>query len=279
MLNVKVFMTVILAATPIVLSSNVNTFQRTGGCDCPSRHPQQTFCDESLVIKGTILSIGNAEVTGHDDGSMNMDMLIEVRVNEMFKGDERIQLESTISIHTYGMCRFEMMLTVGEVYVLSANDVHEAGYYVILRGCSWAQTWNSITQEQLNGLRGDYHDCHLCEISKSLTTYNVFEEYSFMDPAPSANRPIGTCFHNQQMAFIMRRYEDCETLYSACVVHNDECEWLENREYRKCMKKRNKSTKRRKGKGGRPNGIHPGGRSIPKKAKHHLGRGREETTG
>lgn len=71
------------------------------------------------MIKGTILSIGNAEVTGHDDGSMNMDMLIEVRVNEMFKGDESIQLESTISIHTYGMCRFEMMLTVGEVYVLS----------------------------------------------------------------------------------------------------------------------------------------------------------------
>lgn len=48
-----------------------------------------------------------------------MDMLIEVRVNEMFKGDESIQLESTISIHTYGMCRFDMMLTVGEVYVLS----------------------------------------------------------------------------------------------------------------------------------------------------------------
>lgn len=266
---------VTLSSFPMMLCSNMGIHGGTGGCDCPSRHPQQKFCDESLVVKGTITRIGNAEVTGHhvNDGGMNMDMVIGVTVNEVFKGNETMLLEDTIFLHTYGMCRFEMMLHVGEVYLLSANDIYQPGYFMILRGCSWAQSWEAVTREQLNGLRRDYHDCHLCEVSNTLNTHNVFDDYSFLEEQSAADQPIGSCFHDRQMGMIMRQYQDCETLYSACVVRNDQCEWLENREYRKCMKKRKKGQKGRKGKGGRPWRHHK-----PKHGNHH-GRVRGETTG
>lgn len=243
-MNGKVFSMMFLGTLGLALGSNFRMFDNTGGCDCPSKHPQQKFCDDSLVIKAIVVQIRGAESTGGNQG-MSMDMVIEVSVNELFKGNETLHSEN-VYLHSYGMCRFDMMLSVGQEYVFSATDIYQPGYFVIQRGCNWVQKWNSLTTEQINGLYGDYYDCRLCQISKTMTQSNPLDDYSFLQRSPidGADEPIGMCYHNQQMAFRMRTYEDCETLYSACVVRGNECLWLENREYRKCMKKRAKELKK-----------------------------------
>ena len=47
-MNGKVFLMMFLGTLGLALSSSPQMFGATGGCDCPSKHPQQKFCDDSL---------------------------------------------------------------------------------------------------------------------------------------------------------------------------------------------------------------------------------------
>ncbi|XP_072175356.1 uncharacterized protein [Diadema setosum] len=144
-----------------------------------------------------------------------------VKVDKVYKGEERIAARSTINIFTEtseGMCGKD--LKIDSRYIL-------AGYYVdgeIFIGlCDWVIEKSQLTKDQRRGLRHTYKKyCDVCKI-KSGTLY-----------WPPETKEKEVCPYNPYMM----DNDDCEGRYSSCVLlPNGNCNWMETKGLKHCRQK------------------------------------------
>ncbi|XP_078391460.1 metalloproteinase inhibitor 4-like [Cetorhinus maximus] len=137
--------------------------KQTEACSCGPSHPQQSYCQADVVIKGKI--VGSKMIRGSSSDSHGFQWIeYEVQQQKMYKGFEKV--DRVYYVYT-PVADFVCGMVLGpdemnEDYILSGTVESDGKVYINI--CSFNKPWSQLTHAQQISLDGRYEDGCQCMI-------------------------------------------------------------------------------------------------------------------
>lgn len=194
----------------------VSFFNDTNACSCIYSHPQEHYCSADFV------AVVRVKSRGKGDGTTTA---YHIKVKKEFKMTDKARHALSQGLLWTSSNEAACGVTLHPTRYLIAGRIRGEKPWVSL--CQFVQEWPTLSSKQKKGFRKLYQQGCRCMVRTM--SYVSWYKHQYK------NRERYCSWETVQ------ERNDCQGLYSLCVPsaqNPEECSWVGNSQYRRCMKER-----------------------------------------